>query len=92
MDAKRAENDAKRQEKERLENERAQAEIDNLHARTDDAIAAAVKKGVEAAYAAMQAGQVIAQMPAVAPIARAKAAPSAKAPAWDLFHMAAIIA
>jgi len=68
-DQKRQENDQKRAEAERLENDKKQADIDLLRARTDDVIAAAVKKGVESAYAAMQAGQVIATMPAVAPIA-----------------------
>lgn len=54
---------------ERLEVDRLRAELENLRAKTADTIAAAVKKGTETAYAAMQAAQVIAMMPAVAPIA-----------------------
>jgi hypothetical protein len=61
--------DAKKAEAEQLENDRLRAELENLRAKTKDLVAAAVKKGTETAYAAMQAGQVIATMPAVAPIA-----------------------
>lgn len=61
--------DAKKQESDQLELERLKEELRNLKAKTDDLIAARVKKGVESAYAAMQAGQVIAAMPEVAPIA-----------------------
>lgn len=59
----------KRAEAEQLEVDRLRAELENLKAKTKDIIAAAVKKGTETAYAAMQAGQVIATMPEVAPIA-----------------------
>jgi hypothetical protein len=61
--------DAKKAEQEQLEVDRLRAELENLRAKTKDLVAAAVKKGTETAYAAMQAGQVIATMPAVAPIA-----------------------
>lgn len=61
--------DEKRATAEALETERLRAELDNLRAKTEDIIAARVKKGVESAYSAMQAGQVIATMPSVAPIA-----------------------
>lgn len=61
--------DAKKAEADRLEVDRMRAELENLRAKTKDLVAAAVKKGTETAYAAMQAGQVIATMPAVAPIA-----------------------
>ena len=61
--------DAKKAEAEKLETDRLRAELENLRAKTSDLVAAAVKKGTETAYAAMQAGQVIATMPAVAPIA-----------------------
>jgi len=61
--------DAKKAESEQLEVDRLRAELENLRAKTKDLIAAAVKKGTETAYAAMQAGQVIATMPEVAPIA-----------------------
>lgn len=64
-----SESDAKKSEAEQLETDRLRAELENLRAKTKDLVAAAVKKGTETAYAAMQAGQVIAQMPAVAPIA-----------------------
>lgn len=64
-----AEAEAKKTEAEQLEVDRLRAELENLKARTKDIIAAAVKKGTETAYAAMQAAQVIATMPAVAPIA-----------------------
>jgi hypothetical protein len=56
-------------EAQQLELDRVRAELDNLNARTKDLVSAAVKKGTETAYAAMQAAQVIATMPAVAPIA-----------------------
>jgi len=68
-DARRQENQRKKDEAEQLEKDRQVAEIDNLRAKTDDINASRVKKGVESSYAAMQAGQVIATMPAVAPIA-----------------------
>jgi hypothetical protein len=45
------------------------AEIEKIAIQNQDVAAAAVKKGVEAAFAAMQAGEVIAAIPAVAPIA-----------------------
>lgn len=64
-----AEADAKKQESDQLEIDRIKEELRNLKAKTDDLIAARVKKGVESSYAAMQAGQVIATMPTVAPIA-----------------------
>jgi len=67
--AAQAESEKKQAEAEQLEIERLRAELENLRARTKDLIAGAVKKGTETAYAAMQAGQVIATMPAVAPIA-----------------------
>jgi hypothetical protein len=62
-------NEAKKADAEQLEIDRLRAELENLRAKTKDIIAAAVKKGTETAYAAMQAGQVIATMPQVAPIA-----------------------
>lgn len=68
-EAKRQENDQKRAEKERLENELQQEQINKLRAEVQKLKAAAVKDGTETAYAAMQGGQVIATMPAVAPIA-----------------------
>lgn len=68
-DAQRQENQRKKDEAEQLEKDRQVAELDNLRAKTDDINASRVKKGVESSYAAMQAGQVIATMPAVAPIA-----------------------
>ena len=61
--------DAKKAEQEQLEVDRLRAELENLRAKTKDLVAAAVKKGTETADAATQAGQVIATMPAVAPIA-----------------------
>lgn len=61
--------DRKKAEADQLEVDRLHAELENLRAKTKDLVAAAVKKGTETAYAAMQAGQVIATMPAVAPIA-----------------------
>lgn len=61
--------DRKKSEAEQLEVDRLIAELENLRAKTKDLVAGAVKKGTETAYAAMQAGQVIATMPAVAPIA-----------------------
>lgn len=61
--------DAKKAEAEQMEVERLRAELEHMRAKTKDLVAAAVKKGTETAYAAMQAGQVIATMPAVAPIA-----------------------
>jgi len=64
-----AEQEAKQAEAAQLETDRARAELENLKAKTDDLRAGSVKKGVESSYAAMQAGQVIATMPAVAPIA-----------------------
>lgn len=64
-----SEAEAKKAEAEKLEIDRLRAELENLQAKTKDLVAAAVKKGTETAYAAMQAGQVIATMPAVAPIA-----------------------
>lgn len=45
------------------------AQVAKLHADADNATANKVKIGVESAYAAMQAAQVVAQMPQVAPIA-----------------------
>ena len=68
-EAKRQENDQKRAEKERLENELQQEQINKLRAEVQKLKAAAVKDGTETAYAAMQGAQVIATMPAVAPIA-----------------------
>lgn len=63
------ESDAKKTEADQLEIDRLRAELENLRAKTKDLISAGVKKGVETSYAAMQAAQVIATMPAVAPIA-----------------------
>lgn len=63
------ENEAKRAETAQLEIDQLRAELENLRAKTKDIEAAAVKKGTETAYAAMQAAQVIATMPQVAPIA-----------------------
>lgn len=60
---------AQQDEKQRLELDTLRAELENLKAKTKDLVASAVKKGVESAYAAMQGGQVIATLPAVAPIA-----------------------
>ena len=68
-DAQRQENQRKKDQADQLEVDRVTAELENLRAKTKDIIAAAVKKGTETAYAAMQAGQVIATMPQVAPIA-----------------------
>jgi hypothetical protein len=59
----------KKAEQEQLQVDTLRAELEDLRASTKDKLAAAVKKGTETAYAAMQAGQVIATMPAVAPIA-----------------------
>lgn len=67
--AAQADGDRKKAEAEQLESDRLLAELENLRAKTKDQIAAAVKKGTETAYAAMQAAQVIATMPVVAPIA-----------------------
>jgi len=66
-----AEQDAAAEQKRRkqLELDTLEAELQNLRAKTKDLVRKAVKSGVEAAYAAMQAGSVIAQMPEVAPIA-----------------------
>lgn len=61
--------DAKKAEQEQIQIDTLRAELENLKAKTKDTVAAAVKKGTETAYAAMQAGQVIATMPQVAPIA-----------------------
>lgn len=61
--------EAKKAEQEQLQIDTLRAELENLRAKTKDLEAAAVKKGTETAYAAMQAGQVIATMPEVAPIA-----------------------
>ena len=46
-----------------------QAQISKLAAETEKLVRDAVKSGVEASYNAMQAGQVIAQVPQVAPVA-----------------------
>lgn len=67
--AKQAESEAAAAEQQQLETDRLRAELEHLRAKTKDLVASAVKKGVESAYASMQAGQVIATMPAVAPIA-----------------------
>jgi hypothetical protein len=66
-----AEQERAAQDKERaqLELDTARGELEKIRAQVRDIIAGAVKKGTETAYAAMQAGQVIATMPAVAPIA-----------------------
>ena len=61
--------ETKKAEQEQLQTDTLRAELENLRAKTKDLVAAAVKKGTETAYAAMQAGQVIATMPAVASIA-----------------------
>lgn len=49
--------------------EKIDAEVAKIIAQSKDVQAAAIKKGVETAFAAMQAGEVIAAVPAVAPIA-----------------------
>ncbi len=67
--ASQEEADRKKAEAEQMEVDRLRAELEKLRAQTKDLIAASVKKGTETAYAAMQAGQVIAATPAVAPIA-----------------------
>lgn len=46
-----------------------QAQVENLDAKTKQALAAAIETGVRAAFSAMQAGEVIAAVPSVAPIA-----------------------
>jgi len=69
--AMRDQNDQKKSEKEQMEKDQLMAEIDNLRAKTKDTIAASVKKGVDSSFAAMQTGQVIVSIPAVAPIADA---------------------
>lgn len=51
--------------------EKLDAEINNLAAKEKDTMADVVKKGVESAFAAMQAAQVIATVPQTAPIADA---------------------
>ncbi len=61
--------EAKKAEAEQLEIDRLRAELENLRAKTRQMEAAAVKTGTETAYAAMQGAQVVATMPAVAPIA-----------------------
>jgi len=61
--------DRKKAEAEQMEVERLRAELEHLRAKTKDLVAAGIKKGTETAYAAMQAAQVIATIPAVAPIA-----------------------
>lgn len=60
---------AQQAEAKQLELDRARAELDQIKAKTRDIVAAALEKGIKAGYASMQAGQVIATMPAVAPIA-----------------------
>ncbi len=50
------------------------AEIEALGAKTQDTIAAMVKKNMETLFAAMQAGEVVASVPSVAPIADSLAA------------------
>lgn len=68
-DAQRQDNQRKKDEAEQLEVDRLRAELENLRAKTKQLDAQAVKAGTETAYAAMQGAQVVATMPAVAPIA-----------------------
>lgn len=60
---------AQESERKQIENDTLRAELDKLRAEIKKLNASAVKEGTETAYAAMQGAQVVATMPAVAPIA-----------------------
>lgn len=68
-EAAQKEADAKATEEQDLRIKTLRAELENLVAKAADTRASALKKGVEADYNAMQAAQVVATVPQVAPIA-----------------------